>query len=291
MGAVECRRMSRRSSSRTDLLRRVGRGTAMLVVVAVLAGCADSPSSSPSPGAASGTVTPDAIMRVADTTRQSGDLVQAAGLYQRAAQLDPKNPKPLLELASVYAQLQMPREAAQAWLAALALDPKNTEAMRGLANAQLQTGDTGGAIRNVQAAQAIKPDWRNDNSLGVAYDMAGDHASAEKAYKDGLALDPGNLQLTNNLGLSLALSGDYVQAMPLLEASANDPRSTPRMRLNLALAYGLAGDDKKAAEVAKKDLDAKAVQENLGYYEFLRLLQDRKAIASTLGAHQTDALN
>jgi len=285
--------MRRHSSSRTDpLLRRVARGTAVLALVAVLSGCTNSPSSTPSPGAtASGGVTPDAIMRVADSTRQSGDLVQAAGLYQRAAQLDPKNPKPLLELASVYSQLQMPRDAGQAWLAALALDPKNTEAMRGLANAEIQTGDTAGAIRNLQAAQAIKPDWRNDNSLGVAYDMAGDHASAGKAYKDGLALDPGNLQLTNNLGLSLALTGDYAQALPLLEASANDPRSTPRMRLNLALAYGLSGDDKKAAEVARKDLDDKAVQENLGYYEFLRLLQDRKAIASTLGAHQTDALN
>jgi Flp pilus assembly protein TadD len=285
--------MRRHSSSRTDqLLRRVARGTAALALVAVLSGCTDSPSSTPSPGAtASGGVTPDAIMRVADSTRQSGDLDQAAGLYQRAAQLDPKNPKPLLELASVYSQLQMPRDAGQAWLAALALDPKNTEAMRGLANAEIQTGDTAGAIRNLQAAQAIKPDWRNDNSLGVAYDMAGDHASAGKAYKDGLALDPGNLQLTNNLGLSLALTGDYAQALPLLEASANDPRSTPRMRLNLALAYGLSGDDKKAAEVARKDLDDKAVQENLGYYEFLRLLQDRKAIASTLGAHQTDALN
>ena len=57
-----------------------------------------------------------------------------------------------------------------------------------------------------------------------------------------------------------------------------------------SLAYGLSGDDKKAAEIAKLDLDAAGVQENLGYYEFLRLLQDRNAIASTLGAHQTDEL-
>ncbi len=279
----------RRRLIRNELLRCA----AALTFAAILSGCAaTSPSHSPSPGESSGgTVSSDTILRVADQTRQSGDLPQAVNLYQRASQLDPRNPKPLVELAGIYSQLQMPRDAAQAWMAVLALDPKNTEAMRGLANAELQTGDTAGAVRNLQAAQAIKPDWRNDNSLGVAYDMAGDHASAVKAYKDGLAIDPGNLQLTNNLGLSLALTGDYAQALPLLEASARDPRSTPRMRLNLALAYGLSGDDKKAAEVAKHDLDDKAVQENLGYYEFLRLLQDRKAIASTLGAHQTDALN
>ena len=114
---------------------------------------------------------------------------------------------------------------------------------------------------------------------------------ARHAYRDGLALSPNNLQLNNNLGLSLALGGDFAQAIPLLEKTAKDPAATPRMRQNLALAYGLSGDDKRAAEVAKLDLDPAKVQENLGYYEFLRLLQDRKAIASTLGAHQTDELN
>jgi Flp pilus assembly protein TadD len=261
-----------------------------ITLTAGLAACTNTQQAGSPPPPASN-VTPDTIMRLADTTRQSGDLGQAGGLYQRAAQLEPKNPKPLIELAGIYAQLQMPKDAAQTWMAVLALDPKNTTALRGLANAQLQTGDSPGAIQNLQAAQAILPDWRNDNSLGVAYDMRGDHVSAVKAYKDGLGLNPGNLQLTNNLGLSLALSGDFAQALPLLESSAHDPRSTPRMRQNLALAYGLSGDDKKAADVAKQDLDPAGVKENLGYYEFLRLLQDRNAIASTLGAHQTDALN
>ncbi|HEY2890315.1 MAG TPA: tetratricopeptide repeat protein [Dongiaceae bacterium] len=278
-----------RSEIRKGFLQPLAVGALTLILVAGVSGCTTTQQAGSPPPA--GSVTPDTMMRLADTTRQSGDLGQAAGLYQRAAQLEPKNPKPLVELAGVYAQLQMPKDAAQAWTAVLALDPKNTTALRGLANAQLQTGDTPGAIQNLQAAQAILPDWRNDNSLGVAYDMRADHASAVKAYKDGLSLDPGNLQLTNNLGLSLALSGDFTQALPLLESSARDPRATPRMRQNLALAYGLSGDDKKAAEVAKQDLDPAGVKENLGYYEFLRLLQDRNAIASTLGAHQTDALN
>jgi Flp pilus assembly protein TadD len=230
-------------------------------------------------------------MRVADTTRQGGDLAQAAALYQRAAQMEPTNIKPLLALGSVYGQLHLPKQAAEAWQAAVTLDPKNTTALRGLANAELEYGDPAGAIRNIRAAQAVQPDWRNDNSLGVAHDMLSDHVAAQAAYRDGLALAPGNLQLTNNLGLSLALSGDFAHALPLLETTAKDPAATPRMRQNLALAYGLSGDDKKAAEIAKLDLDPAGVQENLGYYEFLRLLQDRNAIASTLGAHQADELN
>ncbi len=259
-----------------------------LTLSVILSGCA---ATGGGRNAGAGAVTPEAIMRVADSTRQSGDLAQAADLYARAAQMDPKNVKPLLELGSIYGQMHLPKQAAEVWQAAIALDPKNATALRGLANAQLEFGDANGAIRNIQAAQAIQPDWRNDNSLGVAYDMQGDHAAAQAAYRHGLGLAPNNLQLTNNLGLSLALTGDFTNAFPLLEASARDPAATPRMRQNLALAYGLSGDDKKAAEIAKLDLNAAGVQENLGYYEFLRLLQDRNAIASTLGAHQTDELN
>ena len=268
-------------------------GTALALVLGMsLAGCTtpNSPSNGP-PNAPAATVTPDAIMRVADTSRQSGDLGQAATLYLRVAQMEPKNIKPLLELGSVYGQMHLPREAAEAYQAAITIDPKNTTALRGLANAELESGDPTAAIRNIRAAQAIQPDWRNDNSLGVAHDMLSDYSAAQAAYRDGLALAPNNLQLTNNLGLSLALAGDFAHALPLLEATAKDPAATPRMRQNLALAYGLSGDDENAAEIAKLDLDAAAVQKNLGYYEFLRLLQDRRAIASTLGAHQTDELN
>jgi Flp pilus assembly protein TadD len=254
-----------------------------------LAGCDTPPGKQPN--AAASTVTPDTLMRVADTSRQSGDLAQAAALYLRVAEMQPTNIKPLLELGSVYGQMHLPKDAAQAYQAAVAVDPKNTTALRGLANAELESGNPAAAIRNIQAAQAVQPDWRSDNSLGVAYDMMSDHASAQGAYRDGLKLAPGNLQLTNNLGLSLALAGDFAQALPLLERTASDPKATPRMRQNLALAYGLSGDDKKAAEIAKIDLDAAGVQENLGYYEFLRLLQDRSVIASTLGAHQRDELN
>ncbi len=278
------KKQCKRRAPRCRLIRGIASGFLALL----LCGCATAPSK---PGEISGGLTPEAVMRVADRTRASGDLAEAAGLYEHAAQMDPKNAKPLIELGSVFNQMHAPTQASAAWQAALAIEPKNTTALRGLANAELEMGDPTSAIRNLQMAQQIQPDWRNHNSLGVAYDMTADHKAAQAAYRDGLALAPNNMQLTNNLGLSLALSGDFAQGLPLLEMSAKDPSATPRMRQNLALAYGLSGDDTKAAEIAKLDLDAAGVQENLGYYEFLRLLKDRNAIASTLGAHQVDQLN
>jgi Flp pilus assembly protein TadD len=278
-------------SSGAGPLTIAGRAGATAIALAIglmLAGCAAQGNSSTAP---TEEVNADSIMRIADSTRQSGNLGQAANLYLRAAQMYPKDVKPLVALGGIYGQMNLPAQASEAWQAALALDPKNDTALRGLANAQIQNGDANGAIRNLRAAQAIKPDWRNDNSLGVAYDMLGDRANAQAAYRDGLVLAPDNLQLNNNLGLSQALSGDFAHALPLLEATARNPAATPRMRQNLALAYGLSGDDKKAAEIAKLDLNASQVQQNAGYYEFLRLLQDRSKIAAMLGAHQADQLN
>src|SRR5262249_7094149 len=98
---------------------------------------------------------------------------------------------------------QQPKAAADAWQAALVIDPANAAALRGLANARIQAGDAAAAIAPLQAAARLRPDWRIETSLGVANDMLADHAAAQAAYRTGLNLAPGNLQLTSNLGLSL----------------------------------------------------------------------------------------
>jgi Flp pilus assembly protein TadD len=73
------------------------------------------------------------------------------------------------------------------------------------------------------------------------------------------------LQLTSNLGLSLALGGDFAQALPMLQKAAGSPEATQPQ--NLVLAYGQAGDDDKAARILRAGLDPAKVQANLGYYE------------------------
>jgi len=268
---------------------RAGRGVALVLVAGlVLGGCAGKYAQNNQPPPPSGTVSTDTLMKLADQARESGDLGTAAGFYQRAHEMDPGSIQPLLQLGSIWAAMHQPKSAADAWQAALAIDPANTTALRGFANAKIQSGDPAGAISPLQTAARLQPDWRVQNSLGVADDMLADHAAAQAAYRAGLGLAPGNLQLTSNLGLSLALGGDFAQALPMLEKAAQDPTATPRQRQNLALAYGLSGNDQKAAQFLKVDLDPAMVQANLGYYEYLRLLHDRKAVATAIGAHQAD---
>jgi Flp pilus assembly protein TadD len=255
-----------------------------------LAGCAQ-------PGPATGYVgvvpeeqtpakTLAALMRAGDVTRASGDLSSAVSFYRRAHALAPENPAPLVRLGETLATLGAQNEAAEAFRAAIERDAKDADSLRGLGNALLGLHQPQLAIQNLNAANALKPDARSYNGIGVANDMTGNHRAAQAAYTQGLQLAAGNLQLQNNLALSLMLSGDYPEAIEILRAVITDPAATPRHRQNLAMAYGLAGDIKEAARVSRLDLEEAQVQNNLSYYLTLRSLNDSSAIAQALGINR-----
>ena len=159
------------------------------------------------------------------------------------------------------------------------------EARRGLGTALIAMGQPDVAITELEKALDIAKDYRIYNSLGVAYDMTGDHASAQTYYQTGLALSPGNLELSNNLGLSLALDGHYDEAIALLEKISSDPNAPSRYRQNLALAFGLAGNRDKARQVAQQDLDYATAEKNLSYFDVLKGLGDDRTMAAALGVH------
>ena len=230
-------------------------------------------------------VSVESMLRVADLTRSGGDLVNAVGLYQRAHELAPQDERPLVALGQIFAQLGSPASAAEAYRAAVAAAPSDVEARRGLGTALIAMGQPDVAITELEKALDIAKDYRIYNSLGVAYDMTGDHASAQTYYQTGLALSPGNLELSNNLGLSLALDGHYDEAIALLEKVSNVPNAPSRYRQNLALAFGLAGNRDKARQVAQQDLDYATAEKNLSYFDVLKGLGDDRTMAAALGVH------
>ena len=89
--------------------------------------------------------------------------------------------------------------------------------------------------------------------------------------------------LHNNYAMSLAMAGDFADAVAELGQIAK-PDAPPRYRLNLALAYGLAGDDVHAAEAARQVLDEASVQNNLAYYALLRGMDETHRTAAIIGA-------
>lgn len=238
--------------------------------VFLLAGCATP--EPPSEGVASYS----ALMRVAASTAKAGDTGAAVALYRHAHQLKPDQPEPLIAIGQILDHARAFTGAGNAFEAALKLAPRNAEALRGLGNTLVFLDHPRAAIGKFKAALAIQPKATDVfNDYGVALDMLGRHKAAQAKYRQGLALAPGDLGLTTNLGLSLALSGHYQQALRYLRPLAGNSESTPRMREDLALVYGLTGNNNAAAQVSGIDLDHETVEDNLSYYKALRRWVDR----------------
>ena len=225
------------------------------------------------------------MMRVARGAERSGDYAAAAGYFRRAHTLAPKSMPALLGLGRALGKLNAHELASEAYKKALEIEPANAQALVGLGNALIGLNRPQLAIGHFETALAMSENARVYNGLGVAHDMLGEHATAQAFYGTGLKLEPGNLTLRNNLGLSLAIQGRFRQAIEILRQAAADPRAGTRHRLNLALAYGLAGQFDEAAEIARIDLDEEAVRRNLAYYRTLRALKDTKATFEAVGVH------
>ena len=260
---------------------RVAIGTSVALVASLFLAACQAPGAGDvhAPGQSSA-----ALMRVADETRAGGDLGTAVGLYRRLHEMRPSDPQPLERLGSTLTQLKSYTEAAQAYRAALELSPNDSELRRGLAIVLLSIGQPEPAV--IQLEKAIGHDHddpRLYSALGVAHDLMGRHDLAQAAYLDGLRLAPKSPGLRNNYALSLALSGDYGAAESTILEIAGDVGAPPRYRLNLALIYGLAGDDKRAAAIAHTSLDDASVRNNLAYYAMLRVMSDKARTSAIIG--------
>jgi Flp pilus assembly protein TadD len=212
-------------------------------------------------------------MHIAAAARGGGDLDTAVGLYRRAAELNPEAAAPFTAAGDALAGMGQINEAIVTYRAALAREPRHPAALRGLARAYLRSGKPELALEPLGVAYAQTPnDPKILQLIGVAEDFAGRHAAAQARYRRGLEFLPGDRGLSVNLALSLALSGQYGEAVAVLGPIALGPGGTPGERQNLALIYALQGDNRAAERVARLDLDPQAAQRQLAYYETLRHL-------------------
>ncbi|MEZ5846233.1 MAG: tetratricopeptide repeat protein [Geminicoccaceae bacterium] len=260
------------------ILQSLRTRSAVLLLGLVLAGCQMNPSGLPrSPGSNQTFAETDKaaqverLLRMAEDAEASGDLPTAATLLDHAAASDPRNVAVLTSLGRVMQQMDRPQAATDAFGAALAADPDDPRAVIGYAKAMIALGRPEAAAAHIEPLLEKRPDDLGlINVAGVIYDMQAQHQRAVELYRRGLYFQPDSTLLQNNLGLSLALSGDADGAIGVLKPLAEGPESTPRIRQNLALAYGIKGDVVAAQKLASLDLDADAVANNLAYYSGLR---------------------
>jgi Flp pilus assembly protein TadD len=221
-------------------------------------------------------VTAKVAADIANSQNAAGDPAGAVAFYRRALETNPNQPKVEVELGMALLASGSPGEAAQTFRKVISRFPQDAGALNGLGMALMQMGQPAAALDPLRKAVAVAPDPHSYRMLGVAENLLGQNQQAEADYSRGLALAPDDPGLNNNLGLSMALSGNFNGAIAVLRRTATGPNATPQSRQNLALALGLAGRTAEAAQVARADLDEAAVRNNLAYYAVLRGMSPRE---------------
>ena len=205
-------------------------------------------------------------MRVAERTDNERDRAIAIGLYQRAHEIDPSQPEPLLRLVGYYRDMGYEGQVTEAYRRLTEIAPKEPDHHLEYGFQLLRSDKVYEARQSFLRALSLKESVRGFNATGVTYDMAGDRAAAQGFYRRALKIDSAYLPARGNLGLSLALSGDHQTAIALLEETVAMPNASPNHRRMLATAYGLSGDMASASRVSGSNFDGQALAENLKLY-------------------------
>src|SRR6516164_60635 len=126
----------------------------------------------------------DSLMRIAAAARGGGDLVNALGVYRRAAEIAPLNPAPLVGAGDVLLEMGSVNEAIVNYNNALFRDQQCQPALVGLARAFLKSGKPALALDPLGKAYALSPDDPKVLLLfGVAKDISGEHSEAQAWYR------------------------------------------------------------------------------------------------------------
>src|SRR3990167_6037570 len=210
-------------------------------------------------------------LRDAEIARARGDVPQAIHDYRDIIKDCVDCEKAYIGLGISLLDVNAVDEAKQPFDKAIALYPRSADAFAGLGPVYLAIDQPENAMRAFEMALSLNPCLAKAlNGYGIALDMIGSHEGAQANYRAALEKSPGNIAYESNLGLSMALAGNTSEAIFLLERLANSPKATPRVRQNLSLAYGLAGDMKMARAIGTVDLSTEWVQNNVRYIEAVR---------------------
>ncbi len=140
------------------------------------------------------------------------------------------------------------------------------------------------------ADNATKPDWRVISARGTVLAKQGQYKQAIPYYERALALQQNQASVLNNLAMAYAMSGEPKKAEELLRQASATPESSPKIRQNLALVLGLQGRYDESKTYAVTDLAADAAASNTDYIRRMVKLEPKAApvAATPTAAFTTD---
>ncbi len=230
---------------------------ANLVLILALAACQAAPGS-PASGQPS--------IEVARAALRGGSPQIALQISAGILASEPGNNAALIVQGDALTILRQYDQAQQSYDVVLRRDPSSIEAKIGLARLSLGSDP---AAAEALLLEVLQRDPRNTtalNDLGVARDLAGNHAGAQEAYRQALGIDPRFIAAQVNLALSIAMTGRGEEAVRMLRPLASDPAASPKLRDNLAAALAMAGRQDEAARILSATLTQEEVRQALQAY-------------------------
>jgi Flp pilus assembly protein TadD len=163
------------------------------------------------------------------------------------------------------------------------VSPGNARVKAGLAGTMVRSGDPFGAIplfEEAERAGALDATFAADR--GLAYDLVGDTATAQRYYRQSMARAPSE-EVSRRLALSYAIAGDR----PSAEATLSPLLATRNLAAWRTRAFALAilGQTEEAVSVANSVLPTELAGGVAPYLRYMpRLTRAQQAAAANLGA-------
>lgn len=207
------------------------------------------------------------LLSIAERMRLQGNEKTSSSFYQQVLDQDPKNVEAHIGLGKMLRKNKEYDNALKQFQIAFMHHPNNQDVKIEIVRTYIAMNQ--GKSAALEMHPLLQDNPKNPlfhNLFAVSLDLQGQHLDAQESYKQSLKLQPDQPQVQSNLGLSLAFSGKYPEAIALLEKVTHSPESTPKDRHNLAIAYALSGDLEKADTIFRVDLDDLSTQENARYF-------------------------
>ncbi|MFW0777336.1 MAG: tetratricopeptide repeat protein [Rickettsiales bacterium] len=229
----------------------------------------------------------DTSMLMAENMHKSGNVAGAVTIYRNLAAKQDGNVDAHIALASIYRKAGQAKDAIAVMREAEKRQPDNETVLAHLGYALIANKDYQGAVKTFDLLTAINHEsLAGYNGKAVAYDNAGNHTAAQELYQKALAIEPGSHTIQNNLALSMILNNQPDTAISLLEPLSKKKGTPPTVRHNLALAYGVKGDKKRAREVNLMNMGPEQAAQNQKFYErYAKMLKKQKVEALSSHMH------
>lgn len=172
------------------------------------------------------------------------------GRYLNRLARNPRDAESLVGAGEAALKLGDARAAAEFFARADAVNPNNKRTKTGLARAMLGMENPGEALRLFQAAVRLGArDVEIAADRGLAFDLTGDTASAQRDYKLALDRDPEDPDVLRRYAVSLGIAGKWQEADKVIDPLLR--KSDKTAWRNRAFILAMNGQSKQARDITQ----------------------------------------